>query len=129
MLESTAPIMLDCTLQPGGAVRLPIAARWFGKLIAMTFGALIAATICVAPPAAYAQGDPAEPAHPTTIAKSIARPTRAFRREDVDEKSMRVLDEQLVSCGTRHSLNSWEDPSRGPGCARDHILARLQPMV
>ncbi|MBZ5658871.1 MAG: M28 family peptidase [Acidobacteriia bacterium] len=39
---------------------------------------------------------------------------------------MRALIEQLVACGTRHSLSSWSDPARGAGCARDHILARLQ---
>jgi hypothetical protein len=46
-------------------------------------------------------------------------------RQEVDEKSMRVLIEELVACGTRHSLSSWDDPKHGIGCGRDHIVARL----
>ena len=33
--------------------------------------------------------------------------------------------EQLVSCGTRHSLSSWDNPARGIGCARDGIVKRF----
>ena len=39
---------------------------------------------------------------------------------------MRSLIEQLVSCGTRSTLSSWNDPKRGIGCGRDHIVARLK---
>ena len=39
---------------------------------------------------------------------------------------MRALIDQLVACGTRNSLSLWSDPARGAGCARDHILSRLQ---
>ena len=38
---------------------------------------------------------------------------------------MRSLISDLVKCGTRLTLASWDDPKRGPGCARDHISARL----
>jgi hypothetical protein len=31
------------------------------------------------------------------------------------------IDADLVACGTRHSLSSWNDPARGIGCARDKI--------
>jgi hypothetical protein len=42
---------------------------------------------------------------------------------------MRALIDQLVSCGTRLSLSSWTDPKRGIGCARDHIVARLNEIA
>ena len=42
---------------------------------------------------------------------------------------MRALISQLVGCGTRHSLSSWDDPRRGIGCARDRILARLREIA
>src|SRR6266481_2898870 len=57
--------------------------------------------------------------------KPLPRPTGAIARQSVDEKSMRALIDQLVSCGTRLSLSSWTDPKRGIGCGRDHIVARL----
>jgi hypothetical protein len=38
---------------------------------------------------------------------------------------MRSLIRDLVQCGTRLTLASWDDPKRGPGCARDHIARRL----
>ena len=42
---------------------------------------------------------------------------------------MRVLIDQLVSCGTRLSLSAWTDPKRGIGCGRDHIVARLNEIA
>ncbi len=39
---------------------------------------------------------------------------------------MRALIDELVSCGTRLAIASWDDPRRGPGCGRDKIAARLQ---
>ena len=36
---------------------------------------------------------------------------------------VRRIDGDLVSCGTRQSLSSWNDPKRGIGCARDRIVA------
>jgi hypothetical protein len=42
---------------------------------------------------------------------------------------MRALIDQLVSCGTRLSLSSWTDPKRGIGCARNHIVARLNEIA
>ena len=35
---------------------------------------------------------------------------------------VRRIDADLVACGTRQSLSSWTDPSRGIGCARDKIV-------
>jgi hypothetical protein len=73
-----------------------------------------------------AQSDPAEPQHGHPIPKLLPRPARSVAREEVDEKAMRTLIEQLVGCGTRNSLSSWSDSARGVGCARDQILARLR---
>ena len=42
---------------------------------------------------------------------------------------MRSLIEQLVACGTRNSLSPWNDPKRGAGCGRDHIVARLKEIT
>lgn len=87
---------------------------------------LVAALACFLSAPGLAQSDPAEPPQAHPAPKLLARPGRPVARQEVDEKSMRALIEQLVACGTRHSLSSWGDPARGAGCARDHILARLQ---
>lgn len=75
------------------------------------------------------QRDPAEPAQGKPAAKTLPRPSGAISRRDVDEAVMRSLIEQLVACGTRNSLGSWTDPKRGPGCARDRIVARLNEIA
>ena len=72
-----------------------------------------------------ASHDPAEPQQKIAKPKLPPRPSGAIARAAVDEKSMRSLIEELVACGTRLSIASWNDPNRGPGCGRDHIVARL----
>jgi hypothetical protein len=42
---------------------------------------------------------------------------------------MRSLVEELVACGTRNSLSSWDDPRRGVGCGRDHVVARMKEIA
>ena len=37
----------------------------------------------------------------------------------------KAIVEQLVACGTRHSLSSWTDPKRGIGCGRDAVVRRF----
>ena len=37
----------------------------------------------------------------------------------------KAIVEELVACGTRHSLSSWSDPKRGAGCGRDAVLRRF----
>ena len=37
----------------------------------------------------------------------------------------KAIVEELVACGTRHSLSSWTDPKRGIGCGRDAVLRRF----
>jgi hypothetical protein len=76
-----------------------------------------------------AQHDPAEPPAGKLTAKLVARPARAIARAEVDQAGMRSLIEQLVACGTRHSLSSWDDPKRGIGYGRDHVVARLKEIA
>jgi hypothetical protein len=95
----------------------------------------LAAVVCfwIAISPAFAQQstprDPAEPQQAQPHPKPLPRPAAVIARQRVDEKSMRALIEQLVSCGTRLSLSSWTDPKRGIGCARDHIVARLNEIA
>jgi len=77
-------------------------------------------------PSIAAQRDPAEPPGVRPVPKSIPRPAGAIARTDIDEAGMRSLIEQLVACGTRSSLSSWDDPKHGIGCGRDSVVARLK---
>jgi hypothetical protein len=96
---------------------------------------LLAASVCfwIGSSPAHAQRsaphDPAEPQQNQPHPKLLPRPTGAIPRQSVDEKSMRALIDQLVSCGTRLSLSSWTDPKRGIGCGRDYIAARLNEIA
>jgi hypothetical protein len=98
-------------------------------------GKSIAISVClwgaISPASAQqrAPRDPAEPQQGQPHPKLLPRPAAAIARQTVDVKSMRVLIDQLVSCGTRLSLSSWTDPKRGIGCGRDHILARLNEIA
>lgn len=98
-------------------------------------GSLIAATVClwISLPQASAQQspqrDPAEPQQAQPHPKLLPHPAGAIARQTVDEKSMRALIHQLVSCGTRLSLSSWTDPKRGIGCGRDYIVARFNEIA
>jgi hypothetical protein len=72
--------------------------------------------------------DPAEGAA-ALQKKMIPRPLGAIARQTIDEKSMRTLIHELVSCGTRLTLSSWSDPKRGVGCGRDFAVARLNEIA
>jgi len=37
----------------------------------------------------------------------------------------KAIVEELVACGTRHSLSSWTDPKHGIGCGRDAVVRRF----
>jgi len=74
---------------------------------------------------AQAPRDPREPLAGKAAVKVIARPAGRIARASVDEKGMRSLISEMVKCGTRLTLASWDDPKRGPGCARDRIGERL----
>jgi len=73
--------------------------------------------------------DPPEPPG----AKTAAHPPAAFRggfeRDAAGEKAIQQTIEELVSCGTRHSLSSWDDSKRGIGCGRDKIVARMNEIA
>ena len=69
--------------------------------------------------------DPLEPLAEKPRAKLLPRPANRLTRQGVGEKGMHSLISDLVNCGTRLTLASWDDPKRGPGCARNHIAARL----
>ena len=73
--------------------------------------------------------DPAEAPPGKPQGKSLPRPGGAIARQSIDEKSMRTLIHDLVSCGTRLTLSSWTDPKRGIGCGRDFVLARLNEIA
>jgi hypothetical protein len=76
-----------------------------------------------------ADQDPAEPAAGRPSPKLLPPPAGAVARAAIDEGSMRATIEELVSCGTRNSLSSWDDPQRGIGCGRDKIVARLDAIA
>lgn len=76
-----------------------------------------------------AQRDPVEPPANLPAPKLLPRPDGAIARQDINEAGMRSLIEQLVACGTRNSLSSWDDPKRGVGCGRDHVVARLKEIA
>jgi len=73
--------------------------------------------------------DPAEPPGGKPKPKLLPPPAGPILRSEVDEKALKTTIEELVACGTRHSLSSWEDPKRGIGCARDKILARYHAIA
>jgi hypothetical protein len=83
-----------------------------------------------APPKAQALShDPAEPPQNKPHPKMLPRPAGAIARAAVDEKKMRELIHEQVSCGTRLTLSSWSDPKRGIGCGRDFVAARFNAIA
>jgi hypothetical protein len=73
--------------------------------------------------------DPAEPLAGAPHPQPLPRPAGRVARQSVDEKSMRALIHELVGCGTRLTLSSWDDPKRGAGCGRDKIVARFSAIA
>src|SRR5271169_6597610 len=73
--------------------------------------------------------DPAEPPQNAPHPKTLPRPTGAIARTSIDEKTMRAIIHEQVSCGTRLTLSSWTDPKRGIGCGRDFITARFNEIA
>jgi hypothetical protein len=95
------------------------------KLCFLTAAALWFASAAAAQTPALGPRDPAEPLTGKPHSKPIPRPAGRLLRSSVDEKGMRSLISELVKCGTRLTLASWDDAKRGPGCGRDHIVERL----
>jgi hypothetical protein len=73
--------------------------------------------------------DPAEPPQGRPHPKNLPRPAGAISRQSVNEKTMRDLIHEQVSCGTRLTLSSWTDPKRGIGCGRDFIVTRFNTIA
>jgi Peptidase family M28 len=76
-------------------------------------------------PKSAAAQDPREPPGGSPSPKLLPPPANRVSRASVNETSMRGTIEELVSCGTRDSISSWDDPQRGVGCGRDKIVARF----
>ncbi|MGC1607529.1 MAG: M28 family peptidase [Candidatus Acidiferrum sp.] len=76
-----------------------------------------------------ASHDPAEPLTGKPHPKILPRPSGAISRTAVNEKTMRALIHEQVSCGTRLTLSSWTDPKRGIGCGRDFIVTRFNDIA
>jgi hypothetical protein len=98
---------------------------WRASIDILVSGILLGGLVVLMGTQLAAQNDPAEPLKGRPSPKLLPRPAQAIRRQAVDEKSLRILVEQLVACGTRNSLSSWSDPQHGVGCGRDRIIARL----
>jgi hypothetical protein len=79
-------------------------------------------------PGVHAQ-DPAEPPGGKPAPKLLPWASNKIARRQINEKDMRSIISQLVSCGTRSSLSSWTNPKRGIGCGRDKILARFREIA
>ncbi|MGH9367424.1 MAG: M20/M25/M40 family metallo-hydrolase [Thermoanaerobaculia bacterium] len=75
--------------------------------------------------AALPAQDPAEPPEGAPRPKLLPAPSGAVPRARVNEKALSSTVAELVDCGTRHSLSSWDDPKRGIGCGRDRIVGRF----
>jgi acetylornithine deacetylase/succinyl-diaminopimelate desuccinylase-like protein len=103
--------------------------RWYSLRFVLFALVLFVAGVFPAVAQQGALRDPAEPAQGKPQPKILARPAGGIARASVDEKSMRVLIGKLVSCGTRLTLSSWEDPQRGIGCGRDVIAAQLKEIA
>ena len=100
---------------------LPALFAQVGFTVLLAGAALVGWARAQAPPLR----DPAEPEGGKPQAKILPRPAGRLARTSVDEKGMRALIRDLVNCGTRLTIASWDDAKRGPGCARDHLVRRL----
>ena len=101
-------------------------------LVGSAAAAALFSLVVVAGPALPQQRAPRDPAEPrpgTSQVKNLPSPGGAIARQSIDEKSMRALIHNLVSCGTRLTLSSWTDPKRGIGCGRDFVAARLNDIA
>jgi Peptidase family M28 len=73
-----------------------------------------------------ADQDPQEPLAGKLAPKLIGAPQGAITAGDVNQKTLAAIVGDLVACGTRSSLSSWEGGTRGIGCGRDRIAGRFR---
>ncbi|MGC1482696.1 MAG: M28 family peptidase [Candidatus Acidiferrum sp.] len=97
--------------------------------LAVLLGATAGAQTSAHAKAQSASHDPAEPLTGGPHPKILPRPAGAIARTSVNEKTMRELIHEQVSCGTRLTLSSWTDPKRGIGCGRDFIVTRFNAIA
>jgi hypothetical protein len=95
------------------------------RLLTSTIGAFLALGMG----SLKAWQDPIEPPADRRPPQVLPPPAGAISRQAVDERALRATVEELVACGTRNSLSSWNNPQRGIGCARDRIVARLKSIA
>lgn len=88
--------------------------------------ALALASLFLMSPTVGAQGDPPEPPGGKPYLSLLPGSAATITQQSVSEASIRETINQLVSCGTRNSLSSWNDPNRGIGCARNKIVAKFK---
>lgn len=73
--------------------------------------------------------DPAEPQGGKPAMKLLPPPAGRIARANINTKSLRATIGELVSCGTRLSISSWDDPKRGVGCGRDKVVAKFNSIA
>jgi hypothetical protein len=81
-------------------------------------GATTAAADHAAPSPVLGPGRPVTPQPPDRELRALLR--------DIDERRIEATVHRLVQFGTRHTLSSQDDPTRGIGAARDWIYAQVQ---
>jgi Peptidase family M28 len=70
--------------------------------------------------------DPQEPPGGKPAPTLVPKPGSRITSADVDQKQLTAIISELVACGTRDTISSWDDPGRGIGCGRTHIVDRLK---
>ena len=73
--------------------------------------------------------DPEEPLTGKPAPRLLPAPAGVIAPGDVDQKTLAAIINELVACGTRNSLSSWEGGNRGIGCGRDRIKARFEEIA
>ncbi|MFI5096101.1 MAG: M28 family peptidase [Candidatus Acidiferrales bacterium] len=97
--------------------------------LTVLFVATTSAQTSAAAKARSVSHDPAEPLEGSPHPKILPKPSGAISRASIDEKTMRTIIHEQVSCGTRLTLSSWTDPKRGIGCGRDFIVPRFNKIA
>jgi hypothetical protein len=105
---------------------IKVGKRLLGLPMAVILLAIIwSARVITGSPRAAAQ-DPQEPPVGKPSPRLLPPPDGAIAPGDVDPKTLTAVVDELVACGTRSSLSSWQAGDRGIGCGRDRIVARFE---
>jgi Peptidase family M28 len=100
--------------------------RSYGHSISGISRWLMAAVLAILFAAGAAMAQDPRPQVAPPKPKLLPPPAGAITLGEVSESELSATIKGLVSCGTRHSLSSWTDPTRGIGCGRDHIVAKFK---